>query len=232
MREGSEAGIRAYGSFVNYPTFISIWLVVFLIQLLFLPALGGATRCRNIGFPSEIYINITEDGFETFGQSEWDTRHLGSDESSDIYLWAMPRYSYGPWRDVFEYYETSSYLSDPDSISIMADIELSEQQMNQVIIAAVTHAKSDPYLSQYNPGTITTTFFPERAMWDVFQIFLFFGIPTTLAALGQRTNESWNTTTQPQRRSDGLCIHCIYNCKDLPTSTCPECGQPHTIPNS
>ena len=32
-------------------------------------------------------------------------------------------------------------------------------------------------------------------------------------------------------RDTGLCIHCTYNCKDLPTPTCPECGQPHTVQN-
>jgi hypothetical protein len=34
-----------------------------------------------------------------------------------------------------------------------------------------------------------------------------------------------------QRRANGLCIYCCYDCRGLPTETCPECGQPHTVQN-
>ena len=30
------------------------------------------------------------------------------------------------------------------------------------------------------------------------------------------------------RQAAGLCIHCSYDCNDLPSPTCPECGQPYT----
>ena len=31
------------------------------------------------------------------------------------------------------------------------------------------------------------------------------------------------------RRQAGLCTSCAYDCTNLPTTTCPECGQLHTI---
>ena len=46
----------------------------------------------------------------------------------------------------------------------------------------------------------------------------------------QRFGHLFMSQSQANRRRDaGLCIHCAYDCTDLPSPTCPECGQLHTI---
>lgn len=40
----------------------------------------------------------------------------------------------------------------------------------------------------------------------------------------------WPRVKRAMRTDPNACVHCGYDCRRLPSSICPECGHPHTIP--
>lgn len=63
------------------------------------------------------------------------------------------------------------------------------------------------------------------------KIFIHFGLVYVSTKVSQKYGHLITLQSLiKSRRAAGLCVHCTYDCKDLPSPTCPECGQPHTIP--
>ena len=59
------------------------------------------------------------------------------------------------------------------------------------------------------------------------------GLVVTSIKASQRFGHLFVFQSQFNRRqAAGLCIHCAYDCNNLPSPTCPECGQEHMIPTS
>ncbi len=69
----------------------------------------------------------------------------------------------------------------------------------------------------------------------VFGVMMIFGLligpPIWLLWIVRSIWKSWAVGTRQDRRVDGLCVYCAYECVGLHSPTCPECGKPHMSRN-
>jgi hypothetical protein len=79
------------------------------------------------------------------------------------------------------------------------------------------------YLQPANAGlSIPIVNFPFAVFKLAIHIFIIY-YSIKLGSLLSRLIQSH--TLEQRRRDAGLCPHCAYDCTDLPSSICPECGE-------
>ena len=150
-------------------------------------------------------------------------------DKADITLY--PTSKVGPYEGIIELYRRQSLLSSPDDYRWqLFDMNLSELELEIVHKELVILAQNDPWLSRFNPGAPEQlSFLPVQFSLSLIKIASYFGLPAILAWLIRYTNSHTKDAIIQSRQSAGLCIHCTYDCTNLPTPTCPECGQLHRI---
>ena len=210
-----------------------VWVAVLMLETIVISSIGHPTHCYQIGFPSDLFVVETETGYKVFNEDEYQSQFTDFDEffdSSGIWISCRPQRYVGPWWDVIELYTITWYMADAQSIRMYSDSEISDSKRAEVFDAIVEYAKADPILAQLSPGNPPLkTYHPENFIHAGINLLMFLGIPTAIALVGDRLRRFCSKETEHQRRRASLCIHCAYDCKGLPTPTCPECGQPHTV---
>ena len=199
----------------------------------FLPLFGTATRCR--WYPW-FYIVRAEDGIHVYSDpEEQDEINAWFDSPSLIEmdrLTLYPLYQVGPIEGIIELYRRESLLSSPDDYRWqLFDIELTESELEFVHQELIIYASNDQGLSRYQPGApMRIRFLPAQAVFSLIKVGTYFGFPAFITWLIGYFKTHTQEAITKSRRDFGLCIHCSYNCRGLPTPTCPECGNPHSIP--
>tara|TARA_R110002072_G_scaffold42064_5_gene117614 strand:- start:60036 stop:60737 length:702 start_codon:yes stop_codon:yes gene_type:complete len=209
-----------------------LWtLLLGLLVLAFLPSQGRARVCYGIGAANSFVVLETPQGLEVLSDNEF---MYMSDESMNqvfdegIYLTSYASRQVGPLPGLFQCTVKTSYLASPESLRVQNDEVLTTQQRRVIYDAIVAYAKADPNLASYRPGQPPVVSFSKHEFFaETRRVILILGIPLALLLIinwlvGKSGNE-----IQDQRRQRGVCIHCEYNCADLPSPICPECGKPH-----
>ncbi len=140
-----------------------------------------------------------------------------------------------PYENWFEIYDTESFLATKDSIWDIPRTgipRLTPAEIDRAYAAVLEYAKADSLVTQYRPGEPPITKFSLKLLViSLVRIPILLGIPTLLAYLTHLYFRMLYRKAVANLQRQNRCLHCAYDCKDLPSPTCPECGQPHMIPN-
>ena len=222
---------------MNKPLFITTWILAFLIQQMVL--LGGSTtRCCYRYSNREFMVFPTDPGYLVFTEVEYDQLGMTFDEISDAggyWVRVFPERSTGPIPGILEWYQTTSYMPDPSSLRITSFDWIDITQHEQVLIhkALVDHAWKIPELADDLPGEPAISTFESGLLSEsLASIFLQCIIPTFIACGVSRINWSEMRTALGFSPREGHCVYCGYDCHDLPSPICPECGHNHAQPLS
>lgn len=221
---------------MNKPMFITIWILVFLLQ--HMVVLGGrATRCYRYS-NLEFMVFPTDPGYLVFTEDEYDQLSITFDDIADAggyWVRAYPKRSTGPIPGVLEWYYTTSYMPDPSSVRITSldSFDVSREERELIHTAVVDHAWTIPELAELQPGEAAISTFEAGMLSEsLASVFLHCTIPTVLAWICTSINWSLILGSSVSRTPEGHCVHCGYDCRSLPGSICPECGQDHAQPLS
>jgi len=199
--------------------------------VLLLPSLGY----RGCRLYTQYFIVQATDGFHFYTEEPKDEEELISwyDDPSFIEVHTTtlrPQIKTGPIAGIFDFYQTSSFLNSPDEYSWRISMELTQEELVNLHQGLVNFAKNDPWLSQYQPGApARIEFLPAATLFSLTKVGTYLGFPALILWLTRYFKTHTRKAIANRRRDAGLCIHCAYDCKDLPSPTCPECGQPHTV---
>ncbi len=209
-----------------------LWaLLLGLLVLAFLPSQGRARVCYGIGAANSFVVLETPQGLEVLSDNEF---MYMSDESMNqvfdegIYLTSHASRQVGPLPGLFQCTVKTSYLANPESLRVQGNEVLTPQKRRAFYDAVVAYAQADPNLASYRPGKPPVVSFSKLEFFaETRRVILILGIPLALLLLinwlvGKSGNE-----IHDQRRQRGVCIHCEYDCADLPSPICPECGKPY-----
>lgn len=208
-----------------------------LIQILilgFIPFLGTASRCYRYNRFAVVHatdgIYIIPDDDDQTHQNDID-QWLNSPSLIDIDgVLVRPLTTYGPIPGVFEYYRSERCLSSLRDLAWPFEMNLSDAQRDDVFRGLVAAAKKDSWLCNYSPGMPQRfTFAPALLRGSMIQLSLFFGFPALVTWMIQFAEKRLNSFASSK---PGQCIHCAYDCTNLPTPICPECGQNPTLSTS
>jgi hypothetical protein len=220
-----KSTIRRYVTLLLFQTMLGAGFI--------LPAFGSATRCG--GYPV-FYIVRAEDGVHIYSDPEdQDAINAWFDDPALIGVGSVTLYPYrkvGPIDGIFELYSRESLLSSPDDYRWqLFDLELTQSELNYAHQELIRFAKNDSWLAQFQPGApARIEFLPAQTLLSIIKVGTYFGFPALITWLMRYFKTHTHDAIVKSRRDAGLCIHCAYDCRDLPSLTCPECGQPHTIP--
>tara|TARA_A100001391_G_scaffold200363_2_gene184796 strand:+ start:829 stop:1545 length:717 start_codon:yes stop_codon:yes gene_type:complete len=180
----------------------------------------------------DFYVYETEKGFVAI--SEYGLRDLSDDGFDDevervvnesVRIPTRPRIDRGPFPEYFECTTRTNYLSSPESFRIDEDEYVDPQQRLKIYNAVVAFAKTEPYLAVYRPGQPPKwSFSLSDFVYESAKVLMIVGIPPALALFFSRVLGKVGNEIHDQRRQRGVCIHCEYDCADLPSPICPECG--------
>ncbi len=193
---------------------------------------GYATDCR---WRPVFYIVRTVESIQIYEEyQDEDAINASFDDPKLIEMERITLYPYseiGPVKGLFEFYKRESFLSSPDDYRWQfLDMNLSKSEIDFVHQELIDFAESDRKLSQHQPGApARMEFLPGATLFSLTKVGTFFGLPALITWLIGYFKTHTQEAIANTRRSAGLCIHCTYDCQDLPSPTCPECGQPHTI---
>jgi len=235
IRNHTLAWIRSGMPCVQEPmkktVFIMTWLIVLLIEHWFISS-SSPTRCWFNRMSREFTVIPVNSEYLVFTESEADEIDLSYSllgETGCYWVRAYPKTKKGPWPGVLEWYRTTSYMPNPQSISAWSDNTISATRQKNIHQAVVDHAWTIPDLAEYAPGEPPITTFESGALSEsLLMICLYSFIPTIIAYFATQVEWSGLLGTAQKRHALGQCIQCGYDCNGLPTSTCPECGQPHS----
>ena len=210
-----------------------LWILLLgLLVLAFLLSQGRARVCYGIGAANSFVVLETPQGLEVLGDNEF---MYMSDESMNqvfdegIYLTSYASREVGPLPGLFQCTVKTSYLASPESIRVQNNEVLTPQQRRAIYDAIVAYAQADPNLASYRPGQPPVVSFSKLEFFaESRRVILILGIPLALLLLINWLVGKTGNEIQDQRRQRGVCIHCEYDCTDLPSRICPECGKPHT----
>lgn len=213
--------------------FTVLALQTMLGTMFLLPALGHATRCHK--YPV-FYIVHATDGVHVYAEPrDEDAINEWFQDPTLIDMGCVTLYPYsevGPLKGVLEFYQRESFLSSPDDFrwSIL-DMDLSVSEIQLIHTELIRFAKDDSYLSRFRPGAPKKIeFLPAETLFSIIKVGSYFGFPALVTWLTGYLKIHSNKAITQGRYLKGLCIHCAYDCTGIPSTTCPECGQPHTIP--
>lgn len=215
---------------------ILTWVLLFLLQTFFgLMYLGmGSIGCRC--YHPDFEIVFTAENFVIYTDSESDQAAIDQiwDESSPMEIehyqriYARPEVKHGPVDGLIEFYETSWYLESPDEVWIHDPRFDTPFWRTRVHTKLVSMAKQNPQLAQFRPGSPgQTSFDADAAIGTLIRLVIYFGIPTLAVWIIYQVKRRSTELSAEWRRSEGLCVHCLYDCTDLTTPICPECGHIH-----
>jgi len=218
---------------------IQTYIIVLFLQTLLgsvfiLPIFGYRTNCR--WYPT-FYIVRMEDGIHIYSDPEdEDAINACFDDPSYIEMKRFTIYTYsdiGPVKGLFEFYERESFLSSPDEYRWQFfEMNLSKTEIDFVHQELIDWAKNQKHFSYFQPGApARIEFLPGATLFSLTKVGTYFGLPVLITWILGYFNTHTREAIIQSRQQRGLCIHCTYDCKDLPSPTCPECGQPHTIPD-
>ncbi len=207
-----------------------LWLIfLYLISLLFFGFGGRATNCYGTGVPHSFIVLESPQGLEVLSENEFaDMSSESMDQAFDegIFLSSYATRDIGPWRGVFECTNETSYLPNPESLRFHHDEIINPQHRRAIYDAVVAYAQADPSLARYRPGQIPVYSFDTSDFVSESQrLLLVLGIPPILLFVFKKMVSLSDSSIYDQRRQRGVCIHCEYDCTDLPSSICPECGR-------
>jgi len=110
-------------------------------------------------------------------------------------------------------------------------MNLSNSEIKFVHQELINWAKNHKHFSHFQPSArARIQFLPAQTLFSLIKVGSYFGFPALITWLMRYTQNHSKVTITTRRRDAGLCIHCAYDCTDLPSPICPECGQSHTIP--
>jgi len=193
-----------------------------------LPVFGSATRCG--GYPV-FYIVRSEDGIDIYAYPEdQDAINAWFDDPALIGMGSVTLYPYrkiGPIDGIFEFYRRESLLSSPDDYRWqLFDLELTQSELNFVHQELISFAKNDSWLARFQPGApARIEFLPAATLFSLTKVGTYLGFPALIIWLMKITQLHPKDALANRRRDAGLCPHCAYDCTDLPSSICPECGE-------
>ena len=153
---------------------------------------------------------------------------------SRIYIQVMN--APGPWSGLgIEFYETKSLTWDIATIeqafSSDEPVQYSDLQLIEIDNAILQHIRLDRDLDEFKVNAPPVTVFSfERALNSALKYLIILGIPSITVYALKRFDDLLLKRSITKLRNAGLCVHCTYDCNNLPSTTCPECGQPHTTP--
>lgn len=207
-------------------SFIIIWIACFIFISIAISWIHNAQSKTQSDYPT-VYFAYENETVEVLDRQELNQRSNPNPIAQTRYV--VDRQA-GPIAGVFEAYETTScFLPEIQIYSRQSPI--SQELKDQTYTALIEYAKSDPKIAPYQPGQPPITrFAPALLQKSILRISILIGIAWLLAWL----NNCWFKATQRSvnnhRRTRNQCIHCTYDCTNIQSPTCPECGQPHTVP--
>jgi len=216
---------------------IQTYIIVLLFQtllgsLFILPIFGYRTNCR--WYP-EFYIVRMEDGIHIYSNPEdEDLINACLDDSGFIEMRGMmlyPQYKIGPLKGILEFYKRESFLSSPDEYRWkLAELNLTQTELYFVHQELIHFAKNNRQLSQFQPGApARIEFLPGATLFSLTMVGTYLGLPALITWLIGYFKAHTHQAIASRRRDAGLCIHCAYDCTNLPSPTCPECGQLYAV---
>ncbi len=221
--------MRPSGSFISWTLFFYFMVVVgyfFYTTPIYTCTLRGTY---------DFYVYETEQGFEAI--SEYGLMNLSDDGLDDEVEWVVnesvriptrPRVDRGPFPEFFECTTRTNYLSNPESFKIKEGKDLDPKQQLAIYTAVVAYAQTEPYLAVYRPGQPPKwTFHLSELVSEGVKVLLILGVPPILALFFSRVLGKAGNEIHAQCQQRGLCIHCAYDCTNLPSPICPECGKPY-----
>ena len=217
---------------------ISMWIISFILALLILGSLFVLSPAFLGPLPTQNrFLIVHDDDVEILTKSDIDERFPTARSrviGIDVHVQYEPKVVGGPKRGWFEFLETESFLDSEDFMFELPRIgvpRLTADEITRAYQAILAHAQADPQVSHFQPGQPPITrFVPSRLITSLIRIFALFGFPTLTAFLIHKLFNKYKKSMTLHRQENSLCIHCTYDCKSLLSPTCPECGQPHTIP--
>jgi len=216
---------------------ITLWIILVVFEsCLFAPVmLASGYRCR-CGVPTYEVV-YTPDGHRIFTDSEEDQAALDlmydlHSTKEDVHFDQLRVYRIayaGPVDGLIEFYQVRGCLESPDSIRIMSYLYDTPENRQSVFQDMVQIAKQDEYLSRFNPGQPRVTSFDlDATIGTLIRFSIYFGLPTFITWIVHRIKIRAQQLSADWRIAHGLCVKCAYDCNNLPSPICPECGNVNT----
>lgn len=214
--------------------FISVWITVFLLEHTMLHT-GSAKRSCHRYSGREFMVIPTETDLLVFSEDDYLDIGITIDDleqTNGYWIRVFLERSTGPIPGILEWYRTTSYMPDAESLSIapLGQTEITSTQQDAIYWAIVDHAWADPNLAAMLPGEQPLrTFEPELLTGSLLSAVLYCSFPTLAAWIA--SSVKWRETLGARFESipEGHCTSCGYDCRGLPTSICPECGNESRI---
>jgi hypothetical protein len=224
-------GVIPQGSTIR--TYCIVLLVQTLLGLAFnLFALGYSTNCRK--YPV-YHVIKAEDGIHIFRETV--TNQVNEDWLHDLNFVGIERFllkpynEVGPLKGMLEFYRYESFLSEPLEFDWhLTDITPSQSEKDYVYQELIKRSMSDSYLARFQPGSPPKiSFLPMETLMSLTRVGVYFGLPAFFTWLIGYSMTYTKKAIVKNRKLKGLCIYCSYDCRKLPSSICPECGNPHMV---
>ena len=177
--------------------------------------------------PREFHFVETDSEFEILCYQNFDDPYCYSDPNTVI-VRVDRDLTWGPFKDVLEFYEVESFLESPKDLLIETERTLSDEQIEQIYERVLIFASNDERLIRMNPGSKTITWMRTESIESLKKIALSLPIPLMAALLsGYFFLFSRKARTLARIRA-GSCVHCGYSVQGLASIICPECGEQHS----
>lgn len=219
---------------------IFIWILTFILILMLnrmMPIIALVYAPASNTSKPTLFVLIHDEDVEILDADQVRNRFPGNTSpilNVDAILRYYPKHVAGPLEGWIEYMDTQSFLADSTSLWALPRKGIpkpTQAEIDRAYAAALEYAKADPSVTQYHPGEPPVTQFSFVLLAkSIAWLVALFGVPTLFVYLTHLYLRMIHRKIISGRRDSGKCIHCSYDCKKLQSPTCPECGEPHTVP--